>query len=72
MNLTEIRNSKNIRQAELAKRLGVAVSTYNMYENGERTVPAHIAKKIAKILEVDVNEIFLPEKFTVSKRKVNE
>ncbi|WP_213974943.1 helix-turn-helix transcriptional regulator [Tepidanaerobacter acetatoxydans] len=67
ISLTEVRNLKGKTQAQMAKMLGIGVSTYNLYENGGRKVPEKIATKIAKILEVDKNDIFLPATFTVSK-----
>lgn len=53
----------------MAKKLKVGVSTYNQYENSQRSIPYNIAKKIAEILEVEVEDIFLPARFTVSKTK---
>lgn len=51
----------------MAKLLDVAVSTYNQYERGTRSIPCLIAEKISSILEVSCDEIFLPIKFTISK-----
>ena len=47
--------------------LGIAVSTYNQYENGVRSVPKDAARRISEILQIPLDDIFLPEKFTVSK-----
>ncbi|MBC8590650.1 helix-turn-helix transcriptional regulator [Wansuia hejianensis] len=68
-NLETIRKSKNISQVEMAQKLSIPVSTYNVYENGNRKVPEEIARNIAKILNVEVKDIFLPATFTVSKTK---
>lgn len=67
--IEQLRKNKNINQTKMAKMLNIPVPTYNMYENGNRKVPEDIAKNIAKILEVDVEDIFLPATFTVSKIK---
>lgn len=67
ISLAEARKLKRITQTEMAKILGIGVSTYNLYENGGRKVPEKIATKIAKILEVSKDDIFLPATFTVSK-----
>lgn len=67
LNLELLRKSKNISQVEMAQRLNIPVSTYNVYENGNRKVPKEIARNIAKILNVEVKDIFLPATFTVSK-----
>lgn len=65
--IEQLRKNKNISQIEMARRLDIPVSTYNMYENGNRKVPENVAKKIANLLDVKVEDIFLPATFTVSK-----
>lgn len=65
--IEELRKTKDILQIEMAKALDIPVSTYNMYENGKRKVPREIAYKIARILEVEIEEIFMPATFTISK-----
>ena len=40
-------------------------SSYCMYENGQRTIPAEKAYKIASFLNTDIEEIFLPFSFTL-------
>lgn len=66
--LKEWREEKGLTQADMAKELGIVVSSYNMYETGQRAVPFDKAKKIAEILNAGMDDIFLPQKFTVSKR----
>jgi len=70
--LSELRISKGITQEQMAKILSIGVSTYNQYENSQRSIPYNIAKKIAETLEVEVEDIFLPTRFTVSKTKSNK
>ncbi len=65
--LVELRTSRGLTQETIASRIGIAVSTYSLYENGHRCVPLKVAEHIAEILGCSLNEIFLPEKFTVSK-----
>ena len=67
--IEKLRKDKNISQVEMAQKLGLPVSTYNVYENGNRKVPEEIARKIAYILDVEIEYIFLPATFTVSKSK---
>lgn len=67
--LAELRQQRGITQIEMAKILGIADSTLSQYETGQRTLPVNIAKKIAAILDVSIEDIFLPVKFTVSKTK---
>lgn len=68
--LAYLRKKKGLTQDEMAKMLAIGLSTYNQYENLQRSIPIQIAEKIASILDVPVDEIFLPIKFTVSKTRV--
>ena len=63
--LSDVRLQNNKTQEQMAKILGVAVSTYNQYEKAQRSIPNDIAEKIANILNVEISDIFLPTKFTV-------
>ena len=65
--LAEIRTENLVTQQQMADMLGIAVSTYNQYENGERSIPANIVEKIAVKLNLNKDKIFLPHKFTISK-----
>lgn len=67
MSLAEARNLKGKTQTEMAEILGIGVSTYNMYENGQRKIPEEIATKISQVLEQKKEDLFLPATFTVSK-----
>ena len=67
-NIEQLRKDKNISQTEMAQMLKLPVSTYNVYENGNRKVPEEVARNIAKILDVKIKDIFLPATFTISKR----
>lgn len=67
MILSEARLKKGITQLEMSRKLGIAVSTYNMYENAQRKIPLHIAKNIAKIVELSMEELFIPSTFTIHK-----
>lgn len=68
-NLSELRVINDMTQSEIADKLNIAVSTYNMYENGLRNIPDDKAEQIADMLGVKINDIFLPIKFTISKNK---
>lgn len=54
-------------QLDISKEIGITPSSYNMYENGERKIPSYIAEKIALLLDLDMEEIFLPATFTIRK-----
>ena len=66
-NLEHLRLARGLTQETVSGAVGIAVSTYSMYENGKRTVPRHIAERIAAAVGCKLEDIFLPEKFTVSK-----
>ncbi len=57
----------DLNQVELARKLKIPISTYNVYENGKRKVPLEVAKKISRILEVDLEDIFTPTNFIIYK-----
>lgn len=65
--LMAARNRKNKTQADMAKMLGIGLSTYNMYENGQRKIPDFIVRNICLILDVKEDEIFLASTFTLRK-----
>jgi transcriptional regulator with XRE-family HTH domain len=58
-NLKKLREDKGLKQQEMAKLLGYAVTSYNKVENGERRLPISKAMKAAEILECTLNDIFL-------------
>ncbi|ATW26747.1 helix-turn-helix domain-containing protein [Candidatus Formimonas warabiya] len=64
--LSEVRKEKKITQLEMAEKLGVAVSTYNMYENGERNIPEKVASGISNVLGIHKSDFFVPITFTLS------
>jgi len=53
--LNELRSSKKITQENLAKELGIAVSTISMYERGERIPSLEVLEKIADFFNVDLD-----------------
>lgn len=61
--------AKGLTQEVVAAHAGVAVSTYSLYENGHRSIPFEVAERIASFVECSLDEIFLPQKFTVSKSR---
>ncbi len=69
--LSEVRIEMGYTQDDMSKLLGIGTSTYNQYETGARSVPADVAIEISKILDISVNEFFLPAKFTLSKSKAS-
>lgn len=64
--LKEIREEKNISQTELAANVGVSVRHIAFIESGDRKPSIDLAFKIAKVLEVTLEQIFLIEECTNS------
>lgn len=56
--MKEYRVKKNYTQLQVAEKLGIAVSTYNMIENGKRGVSLQLAKKLSIIFDASIDEIF--------------
>ena len=67
--LRNLREKKGVTVTSMAVRLKIGVSRYYMIENGERPASPEITNKIATILGVKPEDIFLPRSFTV--REVN-
>ena len=63
--LMTLRKSNGFKQKELADELGIAVSTYSIYESNKSLIPIKIALKLSTIFEVEINDIFLPTKFMI-------
>ncbi|WP_242966494.1 helix-turn-helix transcriptional regulator [Clostridium sp. BSD9I1] len=52
------RLNNNLTQEEVAQKLRVSVSSYNMMENGRRKVSLETAKKLEDIFNTTIDEIF--------------
>lgn len=55
--LKRIRTEKGFSQGEIAEKVGIAKSTYSLYENGKRKPDIEKIKKIIKALETTSNEL---------------
>lgn len=64
----EIRKSKGYSQENMANELNIGISTYCQYETGKRNIPRDIVSRICNILDVKIDDIFLPVRFTISKQ----
>ena len=56
-NLRIARERKGISQKDLAESIGVAKSTYSLYESGNREPGVPTIKKIADVLNVSADEL---------------
>ena len=59
--IEEIRNSKGIRQDELAKLAGVSRQTISSLENGRYNPSIMLAYKIARLFGMTIEEVFIFE-----------
>ena len=60
-NIKELRKSRNLRQEDLAKILGVTRQTVIAIENNKYDPTLELAMKISEYFEKSVNEIFCLE-----------
>lgn len=66
-NLKEARIASGLSQKEVAEQLGVAKSTYSLYESGRREPDVERIKKLAQILGVSSDALLgLPEPSTAA------
>jgi putative transcriptional regulator len=56
--IREFRKERGWRQVDLAQRLGILQSEVSDIETGKRKPNIYLAKRIAKVLGKDVNEVF--------------
>ncbi|MGN2337922.1 helix-turn-helix transcriptional regulator [Clostridium cagae] len=56
--LKEYREKASLTQQNMADKLGIAVSAYNMIENGKRGISLINAKKISILLNTSIDELF--------------
>jgi putative transcriptional regulator len=56
--LYEARKNKSLTMAEVAARSKISESYYSMIESGNRNVPVHTAKKIAKALDFNWTKFY--------------
>lgn len=68
ISLKDIRLKNNKTQQQMADLLNIGLTTYHQYEKSERDIPYKVANKIADIFQMKIDEIFLPTRFTVSKK----
>ena len=57
--LEKKRLEKGLTQKFMADNINVSIGCYNMYENNQRKIPKEKAEAIAKVLECEINSIFI-------------
>jgi len=58
-----LRDKKGLRQEDMAERLGISQSAYSRMETGEARLDAELLPRIAKILEVRIEELLPMEAY---------
>ncbi|MBB4823730.1 putative transcriptional regulator [Sporosarcina luteola] len=58
-NLQRVRINRGLSYQDMASKLGITLQAYWMIENGKRGLSYAMAVKIAKILEMTPDDIFL-------------
>lgn len=56
-NLRDVREQKGLSQKEVAEKIGVAKSTYSLYESGNREPNVQTIKKISDVLNVSADKL---------------
>lgn len=56
-NIRAERNRKNISQAVLAEKVNASESTISLIERAKQTPSVFLVNDIAKVLEIDINEL---------------
>lgn len=59
--MKQYREKAGLTQQNMADKLEIAISTYNMIENGKRRPSLCIAKKISLLLDASIDEIFFKD-----------
>lgn len=53
--LKKLRQSNNLTQKDISKKLEISQSLYSKYENGNKTIPLYILSKLARILNTSID-----------------
>lgn len=56
-NLKRAREQKGMSQKDVSEKIGVAKSTYSLYESGNREPNVHTIKKISDVLDISADEL---------------
>ena len=60
-NIKQLRKAAGLRQEDMAKTLGVSIQTIIAIENDKYNPTLELAMKIARLLQLNVDEIFVLE-----------
>lgn len=68
--IRDLREDKDLTQAEVAKMLNVQTTTYRRWESGEREIPTHKLIELSRIYEVTVDYILNINKTKISNQSI--
>ena len=68
--IRDFRKEKGWRQVDLAQKLGILQSEVSDIETGKRKPNIYLAKRIAKVLGKDINDVF-PEFYDKEEEKID-
>lgn len=68
--LRELRARHNLTQADMAKKIGISLTTYNNWENNFGRLSVNKANTVASILGVTLDEIFFADSLESKSSKV--
>ncbi len=68
--LAELRAEKNMSQRDLAEKLGISSAAIGMYESGKRTPPLKKAILIAKLFDIQVENILFSKSNCTTERGI--
>lgn len=72
-NLKKARESARISQKEIADRIGIAASTYSLYESGKRTPSTPVMQRIAEYLGISTDTLLgIEEKFSIAPGNISD
>lgn len=60
--LIKLRKERGMTQQQVAEILGITRSFYGMIETGDRNPTLELAKRIAELFQVEIEQIFFGEK----------
>lgn len=68
--LRELRARHNLTQGDMAKKIGISLTTYNYWENNFGNLSVNKANMVASILGVTLDEIFFADSLESKSSKV--
>lgn len=69
--LIKLRVSKGFTQEQMAKKMGISITAYHLYEKGKRNIPRKHVDKILELLGViESSELFEPSMYSLKRKEI--